>query len=125
VSRRYLDDVGIPVKRTNIGRIGRTERSPLNRKIYEAILLGDRETARRLVRDNLAGKPKKERDKLQQSMRASVRIRHPLAMWGVTSRQDQTKFMAWARKTLPQSKFQTVQDMVRQYERTGRSAGLY
>ena len=123
-ARRFADDVGIDARRTMTGRIGRTEFSPENQAIYDAIVAGDGQRARILVREALAKVDPADRQKRLQSIKASIRARHPVQIGGPATRQQQAQFRAWARQNLPPSKVSLIEETLNRYDRTARLAGL-
>ncbi|WP_034763790.1 LPD5 domain-containing protein [Chrysiogenes arsenatis] len=125
VTRRYASHMGIESKRTSSGRFGKTERSPLNQAVYEAVLLGDRETARQLIREAKRNAGSfKERQSIHTSLQASLRVRQPILIAGAPSNQERMKFLRWAKLNLPESKYKLVYDYNREYLRNVRAVGL-
>jgi GGDEF domain-containing protein len=118
VGRRYAKEAGIEAKRTSSGRMGKTEMSPVNQKLYEALIVGDRETARQIVRDTVKDLPGKERNNKIASMRASARARQPLQLQGAPSDTEKRAFLEWAKKNLPKSKYQAVSELMKRYDMT-------
>jgi len=123
VARNFAEDYGIEAKRTMTGRIGRTERSPENLEIYEAIMLGDAERARLLIKDALdAADDKKMR---LQSIRSAIQSRHPVQLGASpASRMQVVQFRKWARDNLPESKVQRIEELITRYDRTAKMSGL-
>lgn len=125
IARRYFEDQGISVTRTVAGRFRYTERTPINKKIGEALLLGDAVAARKTIVEALKDAGPEGRAKMSRSMKTSARVRHPLSFGGVISKRKQLKFMFWAKENLPASKYQTIKDTVERFEKTGRAAGVF
>ena len=123
VARNFAEDYGIEAKRTMTGRIGRTERSPENLEIYEAIMLGDAGRARLLIKDALdASDDKKMR---LQSIRSAIQSRHPVQLGASpASRMQVVQFRKWARDNLPESKVQRIEELITRYDRTAKMSGL-
>ena len=126
LARRYADQMDITSRRTSTGRLGRTELSPLNQSIYEALILGDAQTARRRYVDAMRkAKTPEERKRIRASVQASMRIRQPIQIGGKTPNAvEMQRFLQWARTTLPPSKVALVENANRDYIRTMRAAGL-
>jgi hypothetical protein len=125
IARRFADESGIEANRTNTGRIGRTERSPLNQAIYEAIILGDAQTARALYLEAVREAPTgPEKRKIRASVKASMRVRQPILIGGAPSDKLTNDFMRWAKQNLPKSKVQLIEEYHRDYFKTLRRAGL-
>jgi len=123
-ARRYADQAGIAARRLTIGKIARTERSPINQKIYEALVLGNGAQAREIVREAMRKEKAKDRPKLKASMQASMRARQPILFGGTPSKEEKQAFMRWAKKTLPASKYQLIKDVTGRYDKAAEAAGL-
>ncbi|QJQ93903.1 MULTISPECIES: hypothetical protein [Halomonadaceae] len=123
-ARRFADDTGIDATRTATGRFGLTENTAANRKIVDALLIGNGRQARQLVMEELRSLPKDERNRRLQSIRSTARARQPVQLGGPASQEEVAAFRAWAKQRLPPSRAQLVEEMIVGYERSTRQAGL-
>ena len=124
-ARRFASESGIDATRTATGRFGLTENTAENREIVNAILLGDGRRAYELVNAALdATKNREEEIRRRQSIRSTVRARHPVQLGGPASEEEIAVFLEWAEDRLPRSRAKLVQDVVERYESAAYDAGL-
>lgn len=124
-ARRFASESGIDATRTATGRFGLTENTAENREIVNAILLGDGRRAYELVNAALdATKNREEEIRRRQSIRSTVRARHPVQLGGPASEEEIAMFLEWAEDRLPRSRAKLVQDVVERYESAAYNAGL-
>jgi len=123
-TRMYAEESGIAHKKTFSGRFAKTERSPMNQQIYEALLLGDGGAARAIVQEALTGKSAEEQRRLRASMQASARQRQPITIAGGGSERERAAFLRWAREHLSEANYQRVLDTHRRYRSAAARARL-
>ena len=120
----FADEMGIERKRTSLGRIGRSPNTPIHREVWEALILGNKEAAREIVRRELQALPPKERKELRTSMMSSIRTRQPLAHKGTVSNEERRAFYIWAQKSLAPHNYNRIREMDLEYRRAAVYAGL-
>lgn len=123
-ARRFADETGIDATRTATGRFGLSENTATNRKIVDALLIGNGAQAREIIREELRNTPPEERQARLQSIRSTVRARQPVQLGGPASEAEVLAFRRWAKKKLPPSRAELVERMIVDYERAKRQAGL-
>lgn len=124
-ARRFADDAGIDAARTSTGRFGLTEHTAANREIVDAVTIGDGERAKQLVRETIqSADPGEGRKRRLQSIRSTVRARHPVQMGGPASKDEIAAFRRWSKKKLPASKLELVDEVIDRYEKAAWRAGL-
>lgn len=117
--RRWADASGIEGRQSSFGGGGRTENTPSNNRIHDAVRLGNAEQARELIRADLEGLNRDERRQRLQSVRATLRARHPLRLGSNTMNQEQqAAFKRWAKESLPESKWEVIEEETRSYDQT-------
>jgi hypothetical protein len=117
---RYAQDMEIEGKRqrTSSGPPVRTKMTPTNKAIVDALYQGDSATARVLIRQALKGKNFKEKQKINQSIRASIRNRQPIQIGGsAPNNQERMEFLRWAKRNLSAEEYQKISTMDRRYRR--------
>lgn len=124
--RRYSEAMDIEFKqRTAPGTIARTPMTPVNKAITDALQQGDAARARLLVREAIRGLRGEERDRVEASIRASVRNRQPIQIGGsAPSQQELQAFMRWSRQNLPAEKYQMIRRADMRYRRAASRAGV-
>lgn len=124
--RRYSEAMDIEFKqRTAPGTIARTPMTPVNKAITDALQQGDAARARLLVREAVRGLRGEERDRVEASIRASVRNRQPIQIGGsAPSQQELQAFMRWSRQNLPAEKYQMIRRADMRYRRAASRAGV-
>jgi GNAT superfamily N-acetyltransferase len=120
----FADEHGIEKRRTSMGRIGRTPMTPINSALYDALILGNTEAAREIVRRETQAVPPKERQRVRQSMQSSARARAPLSIQGNINDEERREFYRWAKDALAPANYNRVRELDLQYHRTLRLAGL-
>ncbi|WP_445012161.1 ADP-ribosyltransferase-containing protein [Vreelandella stevensii] len=116
-ARRWADAAGIEARSSSWGGGGMSPNSAANRKVYEAIMLGDTRRARELIREETRGLQGEEYRNRLQSFRSSVRARSPFSLQGSTMNQEQReRFISWSRQNLPESKWIVIQREYRTFE---------
>jgi mRNA-degrading endonuclease RelE of RelBE toxin-antitoxin system len=124
---RYAQDMELEGtrQRSFSGPPVRTEMTPTNKAIVDALYQGDSARARVLMRNALKGKPYSERQKINQSIRASIRIRQPVQIGGTApNNQERMDFLRWARKNLSAEEYQKINTMDRSYRRAAARIGM-
>jgi hypothetical protein len=124
--RRYSEAMEIEFKqRTAPGAVVRTPMTPVNKAITDALQQGDAARARLLVRKAVSGLRGEERDRVEASIRASVRNRQPIQIGGsAPSQQELQAFMRWSRQNLPAEKYQMIRRADMRYRRAASRAGM-
>jgi len=124
---RYAQDMDIEGKRQRSfsGPPVRTEMTPTNKAIVDALYQGDSATARVLIRQALKGKNFKEKQKINQSIRASVRNRQPIQIGGSSpNNQERVAFLRWAKKNLSAEEYQKIATMDKRYRRAAARVNM-
>jgi hypothetical protein len=124
--RRYSEAMEIEFKQhTAPGAVVRTPMTPVNKAITDALQQGDAARARLLVRKAVSGLRGEERDRVEASIRASVRNRQPIQIGGsAPSQQELQAFMRWSRQNLPAEKYQMIRRADMRYRRAASRAGM-
>jgi hypothetical protein len=124
--RRYSEAMEIEFKqRTAPGAVVRTPMTQVNKAITDALQQGDAARARLLVRKAVSGLRGEERDRVEASIRASVRNRQPIQIGGsAPSQQELQAFMRWSRQNLPAEKYQMIRRADMRYRRAASRAGM-
>jgi hypothetical protein len=125
-TRRYSEEMEIEFKRrTAPGAPIRTPMTPTNKAIADALHQGDSARARLLMREALKGQPPKERERLKQSIRASIRNRQPIQIGdSAPSSKERQDFLRWARRNLPAEAYQKIVTSDRRYRRAAARMGM-
>jgi hypothetical protein len=125
-TRRYSEEMEIEFKRrTAPGAPIRTPMTPTNKAIADALHQGDSARARLLMREALKGQPPKERERLKQSIRASIRNRQPIQIGdSAPSSKERQEFLRWARRNLPAEAYQKIVTSDRRYRRAAARMGM-
>jgi polyhydroxyalkanoate synthesis regulator phasin len=106
---------------TTAARYGLSPNTPVNRQIYEAVILNDFDLAMKLAEkehdriQELDGE-KDEWKRRRQSILSSLRTRHPANIKEINNKEDREAFLEWVENKLPKSKQKMVIDMVNNYE---------
>jgi hypothetical protein len=117
---RYAQDMDIEGKRQRSfsGPPVRTELTPTNNAIVNALYQGNASEARVLIRQATAGKSFSERQKINQSIRASIRNRQPIQIGNsAPNNEERRAFLRWARQNLSAEEYQKISTMDRTYRR--------
>ena len=124
--RRFSDEMGIEFKRSTApGSPIRTEMTPVNKAITDALHVGDAAAARIIMREAIMGVPPKERQRIRQSIQSSVRNRQPLQIGGnAPSKEERLLFMRWAKQNLPKEKVDLILQADREYRRAAARIGM-
>lgn len=103
-----------------------SEFSILNKRINDAILLGQPEKAKAAKLEALSRyKAAGDRKRLEASVRASVAIRRPMAVrMKPSGKAGMGLFREWAKANLPQDKYQRIIDIDKAYMDAAIKAGL-
>lgn len=124
-ARRWADATGIEARQSGSFSPGSTPSTPANNRIHRAIQLGNHRQAQALIQEELRGLNGDDYRKRMTSIKSTIRMRHPLRLAGNTMNQDQQReFMRWAREHLPESRYQTVKEVVDSYDQAVRMSGL-
>ena len=124
--RRFSEEMDIEFKRaTAPGSPIRTEMTPVNKAITDALHVGDSARAKIIMQEVLKALPPKERQRVRQSIQSSVRNRQPLQVGGnAPSQQERIQFMRWARQNLPADKVEMITQADRNYRRAAARIGM-
>ena len=124
--RRFSDEMGIEFKRSTApGSPIRTEMTPVNKAITDALHVGDAAAARIIMREAIMGVPPKERQRVRQSIQSSIRNRQPLQIGGnAPSKEERILFMRWAKQNLPKEKVDLILRADREYRRAAARIGM-
>lgn len=124
-ARRWADTANIEARQSGSFSPGSTPSTPANNRIHRAIQLGNHRQAQALIQEELRGLNGDDYRKRMTSIKSTIRMRHPLRLAGNTMNQDQQReFMRWAREHLPESRYQTVKEVVDSYDQAVRMSGL-
>ena len=124
--RRFSEEMDIEFKRaTAPGSPIRTEMTPVNKAITDALHVGDSARAKIIMQEVLKALPPKERQRVRQSIQSSIRNRQPLQVGGnAPSQQERIQFMRWARQNLPADKVEMITRADREYRRAAARIGI-
>ena len=125
-SRRFSDEMGIEFKRSTApGSPIRTEMTPINKAITDALHVGNAAAARLIMREAVMKVPPKDRQQIRQSIQSSIRNRQPLQVGGnAPSKQERLLFIRWAKQNLPKEKVELVIREDREYRRAAARIGM-
>lgn len=124
-ARRWADTANIEARQSGSFSPGSTPSTPANNRIHRAIQLGNHRQAQVLIQEELRGLNGDDYRKRMTSIKATIRARHPLRLASNTmNQQQQREFMRWAREHLPESRYQTVKEVVDSYDQAVRMSGL-
>lgn len=110
VTARYAKDQGIEGARSMIsGRFMPTERTPVAKRIIDAIRAGDDMRAEEIFLEASDNLDAEEYGKFKRSIRASVRNAQPMRMHGkVMSRRQVDEFLEWAEQHVGDENLQRI-----------------
>lgn len=123
VTNRYNDQIGVQSTRTAIGRVGKSEETPFRASVKEALLLGDKAEARRLVREHFAGMSAEQKKVRMTALIASIRASQPIKA-GYGSEAMRENFLDWAKQNLSPGDFWRVRQIDDIYRKTAIAVGL-
>lgn len=126
LGRRYSTEMNIEFKRTSPAGIPiRTEMTPYNKQIVDALYINRPDIARRLIKEVKAGKPSVEREKIENSIRAAIRNRQPIQIGGsAPSEKERRDFIKWARRNTSAEQYQMILTMDKNYQRNASRIGM-
>jgi hypothetical protein len=126
VANRYAREVGIePTTRTTIGRVGKSEITPMRQDLLDALLVGDANEAKRIVTEYLNGfSSVAEMDKKLDGLRESVAQSQPVKVAAIAGRERRIGFLEWANKHLSPSDVERIKSVDEAYRTTAIEAGL-
>lgn len=125
LTRRYAAEAGIEGKRRAPDRIGATAMTPTNRRITEALLLGDAATAQSIVREHLATlETREDMDRALASIRGAVRAYQPARVSIAPSAAERASFLAWAEGRVGDANYQRLLRIDQQYTEAAVAAGI-
>ncbi len=125
VTRRFADEVGIQASRTSLGRVAKTQDSPLMRDIHDALSSGDVQSAKEKIADYLSFAPVgPAREARRKSLQSSIRARQPIRV-GAAGEARRELFLKWAKERLSQEDLKRVHDIDAVYRQTARRAGVF
>lgn len=126
LGRRYSTEMSIEFKRTSPAGIPiRTEMTPYNKQIVDALYINRPDIARRLIKEVKAGKPSAEREKIENSVRAAIRNRQPIQIGGsAPSAKERRDFLKWARRNTSAEQYQMILTMDKNYQRNASRIGM-
>jgi hypothetical protein len=122
---RYADEMGIEGRIRAAGRMSRSEMSPVNQRLYDAVMLGNAAEARAIAEDYLRGL--ETRDAMQrayQSMQSSIRARQPLRVISSAGEADRLLFLEWAQQNLGPGDMERLRRLDGTYRDAAIRAGL-
>lgn len=126
ITRRFAKDMDIEYKRSVPGgRLAKTERSPMNQELYEAIMVGDAYAAKAIYMKHIRNASPEEKQNIRMSMIASIRNRQPVTIGGVPSKEQRKTFFKWAKQNLSPENYYRVWDADRKYQRAANLAGIF
>lgn len=115
--------MGEPGKRTALGRTAKTWRTPFDENLRDALLIGDVQGVRSLLREQLRELPPGQREAFLKSVKANGRARQPIRV-GTAGEERRALFLQWARQRLPADELARVRQIDATYRKTARAAGL-
>jgi len=117
VARWYAADAQLEGKVSFQGRFGKSPTTPSNRKIYEAIILGEVDRALELAEQEYdATEDKEEWQRRRTSILSALRTRHPANINQIRNKEDREEFLAWMEQRLPKGKQQKILNLVDTYD---------
>lgn len=122
-AKRWAVDSKMDVPNRSASTYRKSANSPAYEGIYEALLVGDADTAK--MRASKFVSAQKDSKKAQQSVSASVKSRQPFRVGPYTSAEHRSDFMAWAKNRLPKKDYEQAQRVQARYEKAAKTAGLW
>lgn len=122
--RRFAEEYDIQKKRTSIGRIGATPMTPINKQLYDALVLGNSEQVRQIVSETIRNAKPEDWKKVRASMMASARARQPLSINGTINEIERAIFYSWAMKNLSRASYERIRQADLKYRVAMVQAGL-
>jgi hypothetical protein len=117
VARWFAKDSELEGRVTTTTRFGTSPTTPANRKIYEAVILGDMDRALALAEQEYdATEDKEEWQRRRTSILSALRTRHPANINQIRNKEDREEFLDWAEKKLPQNKRDMILNLVDTYD---------
>lgn len=128
MARRYADENDIVNERRMPARFAKTPMSPINRKVYEEVMLGNHQTVRMLIKQELMDTEKypeiDDVNKAMLSIRGAVRARDPIRISASPSDEERYQFMEWLKDRVGEENYTRVERVGDQYRETAAKAGL-
>jgi len=124
IVRQFAKEYDIPAKRTLSGRLGHTPMSPINKQMYDALVMGNPEQVRLINANTLKSLKGDARKKAIASMKASARARQPLSINGSINDRERYEFYRWAKKNLSPGSYLRIREVDVNYRRTMVRTGL-
>lgn len=122
---RYANETGLEGRTVVSGRIARSPQSPVNDRIYEALVLGHAAEARAIAREYLNNlESEDEIQRALRSMQSMARARQPLRVTTGGGEADRLLFLDWARRRLPESDFRRLELLDTRYRRAAIAGGF-
>jgi len=125
-TRRYASAMDIEFKRrTAPGAVVRTPMTQTNKTITDALRQGEHARARALIRQATRAVPFNERERVERSIKASVRNRQPIRIGGsAPSAEQKQQFLKWARRNLPTEAYQKIVSADKMYSNAANRADV-
>ena len=125
IAQRYAQENGITGVRRSPGAFGATENSPVNGQIFEALMLGEPERAKAILRRHLDNQAtRSEYESALLSAKSSVRSRQPVYITGASSNAERRAFFEWADQRLTSEAVERIRAIDKQYRDAATAAGL-
>lgn len=128
IARRYADEAGIEAKRRAPEYGVFTANTPTNRKVKDALLLGDAERAKELLSARLHELDPRTAESIQQtlaSVRGAVRAGRPALVMESQSGYETEQFLAWAESRLTAEGFARLKRIDKTYMDAARRSGIW
>ena len=124
VQRRFADDVGYKLKKPLV--TDRPERNTLSvwkEPLDEALMIGDLNTAKQIVRDARKGMSPKRWEMEVKGLKAHLRARQPIQAL-TKSEASRTEFIRWAKENLSPYEIETLRRLDETYRRSAQRLGI-
>jgi hypothetical protein len=128
IARRYADETGIEGKRRAPDEPTFTENTPSNRRIKDALLLGETERAKAILLERLAeieDPTPAKLDSLVASVRSAVRSGRPALVVEAQSNAEAQEFLGWAKDNLTPEGYARLERIDKTYMRAARRSGIW
>jgi hypothetical protein len=117
LARRFGEEHGYDVESKNTGAFAKDEYTERRIQLYEALLIGDIDTARKLKKDLL------EDGVSKTGLKTSVRNRQPIKVGLKSAPKMRREFLRWAKQRIPGG-YERIKKIQKTYELSARRLGL-
>lgn len=123
-TRRFADEIGVEANRTSLGRVAKTPESPVQRRLFEALSIGDTAAAKEARDEIVSGLTGKDRGDALNRLKQQVRARQPIRVGSVAGEGRRELFLSWAQKRLGPGDVSRVKEIDRTFRQTASLLGL-